>query len=79
MPTYKRGKQTGRKTPLVYSIDLVRGLDVYRVTLPGQEPAAGPATPSPPIGAAVLPGGLFGGALMISVALSRAGCRRRSA
>ncbi len=79
VPTYKRGKQTGHKTPLVYSIDLVRGLDVYRVTLPGQEPPAGPATPSPPIGAAVLPGGLFGGALMISVALSRAGSRRRSA
>jgi hypothetical protein len=36
VPRYgKDGVDTGRKTNLVYSVDLVRGLDVYAVDLPG--------------------------------------------
>ncbi len=36
MPVYnKNGVATGKKTNLVYSVDLVRGLDVYAVDLPG--------------------------------------------
>ncbi len=76
VPVYDGGRQTNRKTRLVYSIDLVRGLDVYRVTLPGQQPPAGGSSePSSPIGAAMLPLGLVGGALALSAAIGR---RRRS-
>jgi hypothetical protein len=36
VPVYnKNGVATGKKTNLVYSVDLVRGLDVYAVDLPG--------------------------------------------
>ena len=36
VPVYgKSGNATGKKTNLVYSVDLVRGLDVYAVDLPG--------------------------------------------
>ena len=36
VPVYnKAGVATGKKTNLVYSVDLVRGLDVYAVDLPG--------------------------------------------
>jgi hypothetical protein len=36
MPVYnKNGVATGKKTNLAYSVDLVRGLDVYAVALPG--------------------------------------------
>jgi hypothetical protein len=36
MPVYnKNGVATGKKTNLAYSVDLVRGLDVYAVDLPG--------------------------------------------
>jgi hypothetical protein len=36
----KSGKQTGRSTNLVYAVDLVRGLDVYAVDLPGSASTA---------------------------------------
>jgi hypothetical protein len=36
VPAYNRnGVATGRRTNLAYSVDLVRGLDVYAVDLPG--------------------------------------------
>ncbi|MGH3369689.1 MAG: hypothetical protein ACRDPR_06790, partial [Nocardioidaceae bacterium] len=36
VPVYnKNGVATGKKTNLAYSVDLVRGLDVYAVDLPG--------------------------------------------
>lgn len=36
VPVYRRsGVMTARKTNLAYSVDLVRGMDVYRVDLPG--------------------------------------------
>jgi hypothetical protein len=77
VPVYEKGRQTGRKTRLLYSIDLVRGLDVYRVTLPGQKPPA-TTTTSPAdglLGSASLPLGLVGGAVALSTVLSR---RRRA-
>jgi hypothetical protein len=73
VPVYKDGRQTGGKTQILYSIDLVRGLDVYRVTLPGQEPPPA-SSPTAPIGASALPLGVVGGAVAASAALSR---RRR--
>jgi len=36
-----KGVATGRKTNIVYTTDLIRGLDVYTVELPGSEPAGG--------------------------------------
>ena len=38
----KSGKQTGATTNLVYAVDLVRGLDVYAVDLPGSAATANP-------------------------------------
>ena len=77
VPVYEQGRQTGAKTRLVYAVDLVRGLDVYRVTLPGQTPPATTST-SPSdnlLSSAGLPVGVLGGALALSAALAR---RRRA-
>jgi hypothetical protein len=80
VPVYKDGKQTARKTNIVYSIDLVRGLDVYRVALPGTS-GAGAATVPPVAGpsdgwrAPGLPVGLVGMALLGALLL-RVGARR---
>jgi hypothetical protein len=42
VPVYNQnGTATGKRTNIVYAVDLVRGLDVYTVTLPGQD--VGPA------------------------------------
>jgi hypothetical protein len=38
----RKGRTTGKKTNVVYTTDLVRGLDVYEVDLPGTEPAESP-------------------------------------
>ena len=69
VPAYDaKGRQTGRTSNVLYSIDLVRGLDVYSVDVPGDgrgsEPPPGPL-PVPTavdraVGAAV-PMGLVGG------------------
>jgi hypothetical protein len=49
VPVYDRtGAQTGKSTNLVYSVDLVRGLDVYSVALPGSTSTSNPV----PLGAA---------------------------
>ncbi len=41
VPVYENGRMTKRRTDVVYSIDLVRGLDVYDVRVPGERaPAA---------------------------------------
>ena len=86
VPVYKDGRMTSRRTNLVYAIDLVRGLDVYRVKLPGTStsgaatvpPVAGPTggwrTPS-------LPVGLVGAALLSAVLLrlaARKGGQRKA-
>jgi len=47
LPVYDaRGRQTGRKSNVVYSIDLARGLDVYVVDLPGDGVGTQPNLPS---------------------------------
>jgi hypothetical protein len=69
VPKYgKAGRMTDQKTSLVYSIDLIRGLDVYRVDLPGR-PRLDQATRLGSIeGAAAL--GLLS-VVLVSVALRR--------
>lgn len=86
VPTYDaRGRQTGGRTNVVYAIDLVRGLDVYAVDVPGDGRGAVPpggattaATTGGPGMAAALPVALVGGAAGVAVALRRraAGPRR---
>ncbi len=45
MPVYnKAGVATGKKTNLAYSVDLVRGLNVYAVTLPGSTLVTNPVS-----------------------------------
>ncbi len=36
VPVYRHGRMTQRRTDVVYAIDLVRGLDVYDVRVPGE-------------------------------------------
>ncbi len=81
LPVYnKNGVATGRKTNLVYSVDLVRGLDVYAVDMPGGATLAGTvslASVSPfrlswPEDAVPL-------ALVVSALVGSAALRRRSA
>ena len=86
VPRYgSAGRQTGGKTNVVYSIDLVQGLNVYSVDLPGErfglEPTgAGVAAPSlsdRATAGGVVPAGLVGGALALVVAVRRRGLSRR--
>lgn len=77
VPTYDaKGAQTGRSTNVVYSIDLVRGLDVYKVALPGHRTQMKPAS-SAQLSDSVVPLGMAGGAVLLSAALGR--LRRRRA
>jgi hypothetical protein len=82
LPVYDgKGRQTGRTSNVVYSIDLVRGLDVYSVDVPGDGRGAAPA---PEVTAqrsivdraqdGVVPLGLVGTAMVLTV-----GVRRRRA
>ena len=80
-PVYDNGRMTGRKTNLVYSIDLVRGLDVYRVALPGTTAARSAVTApvaAPAGGGWRAPGAPVGlvGAALLSAALLRVAARR---
>ena len=80
VPVYDSdGRQTGRTTNVVYSIDLVRGLDVYAVDVPGDGIGATP-TPAVVRGSASLadrcsggccPLGLIGAALALAIAVRR--------
>ena len=77
------GHQTGAKSNVVYSIDLVRGLDVYAVDVPGDGVGAVPSPRSVPHSTVVdrardgvVPMGLVGGSMALSFAVRR---RRRSA
>ncbi len=65
----KSGKQTGRSTNIVYAVDLVRGLDVYSVDLPG---SASTANPVPLVAASSLwgDGGMAGAATPLGVVLA---------
>jgi hypothetical protein len=86
VPAYDAsGRQTGRKTNVVYSIDLVRGLDVYAVDVPGDGMGAVPTPGSVPARTTadrardgVVPLGLVGGAMALAVAVRRRTRRARS-
>lgn len=70
VPVYaKDGTRKQKRTDLVYAIDLVRGLDVYRVGLPGAPVTARTAEDSS--GSGVVPMGLVGVAVLASAALGR--------
>jgi hypothetical protein len=79
VPVYDdRGRQTGRKSNVVYAIDLVRGLDVYSVNVPGDGRGATPSPEVSPSGSAIdraagsaLPLGLVGGAIALTLAARR--------
>ena len=77
LPVYDRhGDQTGRSTNVVYSIDLVRGLDVYSVDVPGKV-GIEPTAKAPGRGvidaaaASALPVGLVLGTLLLALAVRR--------
>ena len=72
------GRRTGATSNVVYSIDLVRGLDVYAVDVPGDGIGALPSSAAVPTrGTAarasdsVLPAGLLGLALALALAVRR--------
>jgi hypothetical protein len=79
VPAYDaRGRQTGEKTNVLYAIDLVRGLDVYAVDVPGDGIGALPSTGASPsrslgdrVSDGVVPVGLVGGAMAFAIALRR--------
>jgi hypothetical protein len=83
LPVYNdQGRQTGKKSNVVYAIDLVRGLDVYSVDVPGDGHGASPQPGVSPERSAVdraaegvLPLGLLGVALALTVAVRRRGRR----
>jgi len=83
VPAYDaKGRQTGKTTNVLYAIDLIRGLDVYSVDVPGdgrgQTPSPGPlpvpTTVDRAVGAAV-PMGLVGGTAFLTLIVRRT--RRR--
>ena len=74
MPVYsKTGVMTSKKTNLAYSVDLARGIDVYRVDLPGTTWDTNVAAIAPAGGGLVPMGALAGvlGALALAVLLRR--------
>lgn len=77
VPIYKNGKQIQRKSNVAYSIDLVRGLDVYSVDVGdgrGTQPSEGLSpdrSATDRAAGAVLPLGLVGGALALTLAVRR--------
>ena len=84
VPVYDaQGHRTKQRTNVVYSIDLVRGLDVYSVDVPGEggadghgiQPSGSPrVTASDRVSSAAVPLGLVGGAMGVALGLRR---RRR--
>jgi hypothetical protein len=78
VPVYgTKGVRTGRSTNLVYAVDLVRGLDVYRVDLPGtaSTPLSSPVALGPAQG---LPVALVAVALLGAAYLRRVSRRTGS-
>ena len=78
MPVYDRkGHLTGRTSNVVYSIDLVRGLDVYLVDVPGDGIGATPTpgvvrgSDSPLSLSSMLPVGVIGAALALALGVRR--------
>lgn len=75
-PVYNRkGVATSQRTNLIYSVDLVRGLDVYVVDVPGDGVGTVPSV-EVPSSVAVAPGVLVGGSAVVALLLHR---RRRRA
>ena len=77
MPVYsKAGKMTAKKTNLAYSVDLARGIDVYRVDLPGTTWDTSTASIAP-----VGTGWTTGGPALVALSaiLVALGVRRRTA
>ena len=75
-PVYNRkGVATSQRTNLIYSVDLVRGLDVYVVDVPGDGIGTVPSVQSAP-SLAVAPGLMLGGGALIALLVHR---RRRPA
>lgn len=87
VPVYdERGRQTGERSNVLYAIDLVRGLDVYSVDLPGDGKGALPSESVVPrrsvsslASDSALPAGLVALALGLAVAVRRRGNRMASA
>ncbi|WP_372727858.1 hypothetical protein [Nocardioides sp.] len=79
VPIYNaQGKQTRRVSNIVYSIDLVRGLDVYAVDLPGKNHSARPTAAAVPTRTvsqrasdSAMSVGLVGGAMVLTIAVRR--------
>ena len=78
VPVYDtRGRQTGRTSNVVYAIDLVRGIDVYSVDVPGPVGIlpTGVNTPSRSLGdvasAGAAPAGVVLGTMVLSLAVRR--------
>ncbi len=74
MPVYnKAGKMTSKKTNLAYSVDLARGIDVYRVDLPGTAWDTSAASVAPLAGMWTAGAPLAGvlAALVVAVAVRR--------
>ena len=78
VPEYDaRGHQTGRDTNVVYAIDLVRGLDVYAVDVPGDGRGAVPPPATSGESRADLSGGVLPVGLVLSAGLGVLVLRRR--
>lgn len=78
VPVYRHGAQTGARSNVVYSIDLVRGLDVYAVDVPGDGVGAvanSSATPSSTQGERMssngVPAGVVGTASLPALVVGR--------
>ena len=79
VPVYdSSGRRTAATSNVVYAIDLVRGLDVYAVDVPGDGTGAVPASSVVPrrsaadrAAAGALPVGLVGGAMAVAVVVRR--------
>ncbi len=85
VPVYKNGTMTKARTNVVYSIDLVRGLDVYAVDVPGDGRGALPPTSAADptareqVAAGIVPMGLMGAALLLALGVAVLRRRRRPA
>lgn len=80
VPVYRNGEQTGRRTNVLYAIDLLRGLDVYVVDVTGHGGGrtvqlASQASPSRRVAGSGAPLALVGAAALAVLGLG--GARRR--
>ena len=78
VPVYRDGKRTRKRTNVVYSLDLARGLDVYAVDVPGDGRGAvpppargGSASLGSVVAGGAVPVGLVSGAAVFAIAVRR--------